>query len=122
MSMWPTQFGGMAIRAEVGRTDASKSWPTTSPTRAGIRSHGPTLTRAAILPELVFGTIIGIVDLIDCVPLEKVEGQPYANGPCCWIPDNPGPLGRSVPLAGKPGPVVRRLQAAYADAVREFPS
>ena len=39
--------------------------------------------RVAILPELVFGAIIGTVDLIDCVPLEKVEGQPYANGRCC---------------------------------------
>ena len=43
----------------------------------------------AILPELVFGAIIGTVDLIDCVPLEKVEGQPYANGRWCWILDNP---------------------------------
>jgi hypothetical protein len=37
----------------------------------------------AILPELVFGAIIGTVVLIDCVPIEKVEGQPYANGRCC---------------------------------------
>ena len=57
----------------------------------------------AVQPELVFGAIIGTVDLIDCVPLEKVEGQPYANGPWCWIPDNPGPLRRPVPLAGKLG-------------------
>jgi len=39
--------------------------------------------RVAILPELVFGAIIGTVVLIDCVPIEKVEGQPYANGRCC---------------------------------------
>jgi hypothetical protein len=57
----------------------------------------------AILPELVFGAIIGTVDLIDCVPLEKVEGQPYANGPWCWILDNPEPLRRPVHLAGKLG-------------------
>jgi hypothetical protein len=31
----------------------------------------------------VFGAIIGSVDLIDCVPLENVEGQPYANGRWC---------------------------------------
>jgi len=29
--------------------------------------------RAAILPELAFGAIIGTVALIDCVPLEKVS-------------------------------------------------
>jgi hypothetical protein len=57
----------------------------------------------AILPELVFGAIIGTVDLIDCVPLEKVEVQPYANGRWCWILDNPEPLRRPVPLPGNPG-------------------
>jgi hypothetical protein len=57
----------------------------------------------AVLPALVFGAIIGAVDLIDCAPLEKVEGRPYANGPWRWIPDNPGPLRRPVPLAGKLG-------------------
>ncbi len=59
--------------------------------------------RVAILPELVFGAIIGTVDLIDCVPLEKVEGQPYANGRRRWILDNPEPLRRPVPRPGKPG-------------------
>jgi hypothetical protein len=57
--------------------------------------------RMAILPELVFGSITGTDDLIDCVPLEKVEGQRFANGPCCWIRDNPGALRRPAPLAGK---------------------
>jgi hypothetical protein len=57
----------------------------------------------AALPVLVFGAIICNVDLIYCVPLEKVEGQPYANGPWCWIPDYPEPLRRPVPLAGKLG-------------------
>jgi hypothetical protein len=57
----------------------------------------------AILPELVFVAIIGIVDLIDCVPLDKVEGQPCANGRSYWILDIPEPLRRPVPPAGKPG-------------------
>ena len=57
----------------------------------------------AILPELVFGAIVGTVDLIDCVPLEKLEGEPYANGRWRWILDNPEPLRRPVPLPGKPG-------------------
>jgi hypothetical protein len=59
--------------------------------------------RVAILPELVFGAIIGTVDLIDCAPLEKVQGQPYANGRWCWILDNREPLRRPVPLAAKLG-------------------
>lgn len=38
--------------------------------------------------ELVFGAIIGIVDLIDCVSVEEVKSQPFAEGPFCWILDN----------------------------------
>ncbi len=71
--MRPQPIGGSAVRTEVWRTEALKSWPATSPTRVGICSHRPTLTRAAILPELAFGAIIGAVVPIDCVPLEKVS-------------------------------------------------
>jgi hypothetical protein len=46
--------------------------------------------RVAVLAELVFGAILGTVDLIECVPLETVEGQPYANGPWCWFRKIPG--------------------------------
>ena len=56
-----------------------------------------------VQPELVLGPIIGTVDLIDCVPLDKVEGQPCANGRSYWILDIPEPLRRPVPPAGKPG-------------------
>jgi hypothetical protein len=64
--------------------------------------------RVAILPEVVFGAIIGTMDLIDCVPLEKLEGQPSANGHRCWIPDNPWPFRR--PLA--PGWQARPVRGA----------
>lgn len=59
--------------------------------------------RVAIIPELVFGAIIGTVDLVDCVPLEKVEGQPYAGGPWCWILENPRPLSEPIPWKGQLG-------------------
>jgi hypothetical protein len=60
--------------------------------------------RVAILPELVFGAIVGTVDLIDCVPLEKVEGQPYANGPWCWVPQSSS-VGEPPPAARQHGRV-----------------
>jgi hypothetical protein len=39
--------------------------------------------------DLAFGALIGIVRLIDCVPLDEVLGQPFAEGPWCWITAEP---------------------------------
>ncbi len=38
---------------------------------------------------LVFGAVIGVVDLIDCVPVGRCKGQRFAEGPWCWIVANP---------------------------------
>ena len=39
---------------------------------------------------LVFGAIIGQVDLVDCVPLAELsEPSAWATGPWCWILANP---------------------------------
>jgi hypothetical protein len=35
--------------------------------------------------ELDFGALIGVVEVVDCVPLAGVEGDPFANGPWCWL-------------------------------------
>jgi ASCH domain len=59
-----------------------------------------------IIPEIRplkatdFGCLYGLVDLTDCVPFERVKGQPYAEGPWCWIVANPRPLLRT-PYRGK---------------------
>jgi hypothetical protein len=39
--------------------------------------------------ELVFGALIGVVEVVDCVPLEEVEDDPFACGPWCWVLDKP---------------------------------
>ncbi|MDB5311706.1 MAG: hypothetical protein JWO38_5908 [Gemmataceae bacterium] len=58
---------------------------------------------AMFIPPLRFGVIVGTVDLVDCVPLSEVEGQPYATGPWCWILANPEPLEIPIPLKGRLG-------------------
>ncbi|HEX4609803.1 MAG TPA: ASCH domain-containing protein [Urbifossiella sp.] len=58
---------------------------------------------AVFQQPLQFGAILGLVDLVDCVPLSEVAGQPYATGPWCWILANPEPLLEPVPLKGRLG-------------------
>lgn len=35
--------------------------------------------------SLDFGAILGVVELYDCVQLRSVKGQPFAEGPWCWL-------------------------------------
>jgi hypothetical protein len=32
-----------------------------------------------------FGALVGVVEVVDCVPLTEVEDDPFAVGPWCWI-------------------------------------
>lgn len=50
---------------------------------------------------LHFGKIIGLVDLVDVVPLNRVAGQPHAEGPWCWIVANPVAFPRPVRIPGR---------------------
>lgn len=45
-------------------------------------------------PELDYGTLVGVVELVDCVPVSEVSGQPYADGPWCWMLRDPRPVAR----------------------------
>ncbi len=58
------------------------------------------------LPDLLaepsdrhFGCLYGLVDLVDDLPFEAVVGQPFAEGPRCWITANPRPI-EPVPFRG----------------------
>lgn len=56
------------------------------------------------LPDhLDFGAIIGVVDLVDCVPIASVKNDPFAEGPWCWITTNPRPLSESYRCNGALG-------------------
>lgn len=88
--MWRTKYRG-PLAIHTGRADAAA---------ASINKHWPS---EIILPErvkLAYGAIIGIVDLIDCVPAEDVCDDPWTIGPWCWILANPRPI-TPVPMAGR---------------------
>lgn len=54
-------------------------------------------------PQLVFGAIIGTVEVYDCVPLASAPPGPFTLGPVCWLVRDPIPLKRPFPCPGKPG-------------------
>ena len=35
--------------------------------------------------ELDYGALIGVVEVVGCVPLAEVAGDPFAEGPWCWL-------------------------------------
>lgn len=54
--------------------------------------------------DLVYGGIIGLVDLVDCVPFEKIGmyDRLFASGPWCWKLENPRAI-EPIPFRGKLG-------------------
>jgi hypothetical protein len=50
--------------------------------------------------QLAFGALIGIVDVVDCVPLAEVKDDPFAVGPWCWVLTNPRPI-KPTPFKGQ---------------------
>lgn len=57
-------------------------------------------------PGLVFGAIVGIVDLVDCVKLEnlpkRLQDHEHANGPWCLLIERPRRV-KPVPWRGERG-------------------
>jgi hypothetical protein len=50
--------------------------------------------------QLDFGALIGVVDVVDCVPLAEVWEDPFAIGPWCWILANPRTI-KPTPFKGQ---------------------
>jgi len=55
------------------------------------------------LKQLAFGAVIGVVELVDVVPLEQVAGEAFAEGPWCWLLERPSAIDPPVPCRGMPG-------------------
>ena len=53
--------------------------------------------------QLPFGALVGVVELVDCVPFRQVAGDPFAEGPWCWLLADPRPLPALVPWKGRLG-------------------
>lgn len=53
--------------------------------------------------QLVFGAILGVAQLDDCVHIERVRGEPFAEGPWCWLLSDVRAFERPVPYSGSQG-------------------
>jgi hypothetical protein len=100
-----------AIVAGVKRIE-NRSWPTSyrgpilihaGKTRKNMRRiYGqPLFPEAPDEDSLVFGAVVGGVEIIDCVPVEEVADERFAFGPWCWLLRNPWLLAHPLPMAGK---------------------
>jgi hypothetical protein len=72
---------------------------------------------------LAFGALIGTVEVVDCVRLAEVLGQPFAEGPFCWLLRNPQPFSSPIPYRGAQGlfDVPGHVLAAAAPASSDQP-
>jgi hypothetical protein len=85
---WPTNYRGLL------QIHAGKSLDEFE----GGRDYSALLPGLAPKGELAFAAIIGTVAVVDCVPLATVLGQPFAEGPWCWLLLIPRPI---IPIACK---------------------
>ncbi len=105
---WATRYRGeLAIHA-----GKSRNWMS-----HGLREIEDVLGRQVVDQlfeplggQLDFGTVLGIVDLIDCIPVSQatrrfpwVADHPFADGPICWIVENPRPITEPIPAIGHQG-------------------
>jgi len=83
---WPTKYrGDLLIHAGRNRSTLA-------------RIHLPGLDPPS---KLVFGGLIGVVTLSDCLPIARAPRLPFAEGPWCWILTHPRPLSEPIMFQGR---------------------
>lgn len=100
---WAIIFGPKRIENRSWRTNyrgqllihAGKS-------RIRLGDEGDSLPGLPAYGKLIFGAIIGKCTLADCVPFDDVRGQPFAEGPWCWILKDVEAV-EPVPYSGRQG-------------------
>ncbi len=70
---WPTSYRGL-LAIHAGK---SRSWLDPDCPMPDGTDHPP-------LDKLVFGAVIGIVELVDCLPIRRCKSI-WAEGPWCWV-------------------------------------
>jgi hypothetical protein len=118
---WSTRHrGDLVIHASKGLVD----WQSRSLDR--WREEIPDLPDLLAEPfERHFGCLYGLLDLVDDLPFSEVRGRPFAEGPRCWITENPRPIepvsyrGRQL-LFEVPAELVRCLSSDRAGIPREL--
>jgi hypothetical protein len=53
--------------------------------------------------EIVVGAIVGVEELVDCVPVSSVAASPWLEGPMCWVLANPRMFPEALAMRGMQG-------------------
>jgi hypothetical protein len=96
---WPTRHRG-ALLIHAGAARDPIPW---------VFADG---TKPPDLSELVYGAILGSVEVVDCVPLADAPDTPFTNGPWCWVLANPRPFTDPIPHVGQVGLWTARVEAS----------
>ncbi|MDO4288043.1 MAG: ASCH domain-containing protein [Eubacterium sp.] len=88
----------------------------TRPRKTNIRGvvaiHAAKKKTALWLPEMPLGAIVGVVEIVDCFPVEMIRGQlsaeelsrgDFSDGRYAWRLENPRVLKHPLPLRGYQG-------------------
>jgi hypothetical protein len=91
---WPTSHRGpLLIHAGSNRSELdARPWSSWERRMPGLKRE-----------DLVFGAILGVVEVIDCVPWEDVKEDRWAEGPWCWLLENVRAFPEPVPYSGAQG-------------------
>jgi len=97
---WPTRFRGPLL-IHAGK---SRDWLCENPRQPGYDDYG------FKLDEIVFGAIVGVVDVINSLPADQVEqvypqlkGHQHINGPWCIVMCNVRRFATPIPYKGAQG-------------------
>jgi hypothetical protein len=81
----------------------NRSWATHY--RGPILIHAGKSRLPAELPEapdnLVYGAVLGGVDIVDCVPVDDIHDNRFAVGPWCWVLGRPWRLRQPIAAKGR---------------------
>lgn len=89
---WGTRYRGpLLIHAS-----KSRRW-----LQAGVRQLPELGSRELAL--LAYGMLVGVVELVDCRPVEDCTPGRFVEGPWCWIVEKPVRLPKPIPYKGQLG-------------------
>lgn len=90
---WRTKYRGpLIVHASQSRTSHQRQDP-----QRWRRVYGVALPA---WESLTRGAIVGVVDLVDCVPFTSALGVWADPGAWCWVLENPRPLAHPLPYRG----------------------
>lgn len=86
-----------------------------SRSRASIEDAASVIPDVADADSLPFGAIVGVVRLVDVVPVAEIADHPFAIGPWCWMLDDaetfdPIPWPGRLQVFDVPDAVIRRAR------------